>query len=246
MRLQTSKWNDYVLLRDEALRNIPDNIDMFSIKREFRTMITSKRRFERINTLGQLIEELERQLIIFPDKRGIQQFYTALLSVNNLQPQAIGSSLLTKVADLTKKLQPPEPLRSRNASTSSNFCQDPALVFNRVPNNIRDMLAIDLERCGGKDWEHFAVGLGHGLKQRERIRIRQGEVDHIERLKNGDIRQILDIVLTKFEDRCMQRGVNINMLDHLIDILKKEEIFGTPLNMLANKIKKEKQKLENS
>ena len=73
-----------------------------------------------------------------------------------------------------------------------------------------------------------------------------GEVDHIERLKNGDIGQILHTVLTKFEDRCMQRGVNINMMDHLIDILRREEIFGTPLNMLANKIKEEKKKIENN
>ena len=64
-------------------------------------------------------------------------------------------------------------------------------------------------------------------------------------MNNGDIKQILHTVLTKFEDRCMQRGVNIDMLDHLIDILKKEEIFGKPLTGLANKIKKEKKKIEN-
>ena len=70
-------------------------------------------------------------------------------------------------------------------------------------------------------------------------------MDHIERQKSGDIRQILDTVLTKFEDRCMQKGVNLNLIDHLIDILKKEEIFLTPLNMLANKIKREKKKIQN-
>jgi len=245
MRQPTSAWSDYVLLRDEAIRTIPDNIDMFNIKKEFQMLITSKRRFERIHTIGHLVEELERQLVIFPDKRGIHQFQAVLLSVNTLQPQAIGSSLLTKVANLTKKLEPAQQLRSRNVSTSSTWGQDP-FVFNRVPNKIRDMLAIDLEMCGGKDWEHFAVGLGSGLKEKDKLRIKQGEVDHIERLKNGDIGQILHTVLTKFEDRCMQRGVNINMMDHLIDILRREEIFGTPLNMLANKIKEEKKKIENN
>ena len=67
----------------------------------------------------------------------------------------------------------------------------------------------------------------------------------MERTKNGDIRQILDAVLTKFEDRCMQKGVNINMLEHLIDVLKNVDIFQTPLNMTANKIKKEKKVIEN-
>ena len=47
-------------------------------------------------------------------------------------------------------------------------------MFNRVPNNIREMLAMDLEICGGKDLEHFVVGLGSGLKEREKLRIKQG------------------------------------------------------------------------
>ena len=72
-----------------------------------------------------------------------------------------------------------------------------------------------------------------------------GEVDRIESKHNGDIKLILHTVLTEFEDRCMKRGVNVNMLDHLIHILKKEEIFGTPLNRLASDIKKEKKKIEN-
>jgi len=244
MRQHSVKWQEYVKLRDESFRNIPDNVDVFNIKMEFQALITSKRRFERINTIRQLVEELERQLIIFPDKRGIHHFQSVLHLVNRIQPNITSPNLLARVAELTKKLEPPPPLRSRNVSTSSNFTQDP-LVFNRVPNNIREMLAMDLETCGGKDWEHFAVGLGSGLKEREKLRIKQGEVDRIESKHNGDIKQILHTVLTEFEDRCMKRGVNVNMLDHLIHILKKEEIFGTPLNRLASDIKKEKKKIEN-
>lgn len=173
MRQHSVKWQEYVKLRDESFRNIPDNVDVFNIKQEFQALITSKRRFERINTIRQLVEELERQLIIFPDKRGIHHFQSVLHLVNRIQPNITSPSLLARVAELTKKLEPPPPLRSRNVSTSSNFTQDP-LVFNRVPNNIREMLAMDLETCGGKDWEHFAVGLGSGLKEREKLRIKQG------------------------------------------------------------------------
>ena len=70
-------------------------------------------------------------------------------------------------------------------------------------------------------------------------------MDYIERKFNGDIKQILYTVLTKFEDSCIKRRVNVNMLEHLIDIFKKVEIFGTPLNRLANEIKMEKKKIEN-
>ena len=56
MRQLTAKSNAYALLRDETLQIIPDNIDIFSIKKDFQVMISSKRRFERIQTIAQLIE----------------------------------------------------------------------------------------------------------------------------------------------------------------------------------------------
>ena len=65
MRQPTPKWNDYVLLRDEALKIIPDNIDVFSIKKEFQMMITSKRKFERINTIANLIEVQSMSIQMF-------------------------------------------------------------------------------------------------------------------------------------------------------------------------------------
>jgi len=232
------------MLRDEALKTIPDDVAFFKIKQEVQALVTSKRRFERISTMRQLLQELERQLIVFPDKGGIQAFHSILIHVNTYQPNTIGPNLMTKVTDLTRRLEPLPALRSRNVSASSNFVQDP-LLFNRVPNSVRELLVTELERCGGKDWEHFAVGLGSGLKERDKLRIKQGEVDYIERKFNGDIKQILYTVLTKFEDSCIKRRVNVNMLEHLIDIFKKVEIFGTPLNRLANEIKMEKKKIEN-
>ena len=48
-------------------------------------------------------------------------------------------------------------------------------MFNGVPNIIRDMLALDLELCGGRDWEHFVLRLGSRLEeQRDKVQIKQG------------------------------------------------------------------------
>ena len=130
-------------------------------------------------------------------------------------------------------------------------------MFNRVPSHIKEMMVQELERSGGKDWEHFATGLGYDLKDRNKIRIKQGkakaqdenkkdntdnsgEVDRLELEHNGDVEQILLAVITKFEDRCIQRRVNVKMLDHIIDLLKKREFFGTPFNKLAKQIEEEK------
>ena len=56
MRQPTPKLIEYALLRDEALKTIPDNIDLFSIKKDFQMIIPSKRRFERVHTIGHLIK----------------------------------------------------------------------------------------------------------------------------------------------------------------------------------------------
>jgi len=233
MRQASHKLTEYEELRDEVLKVLPDNIDVFKIKQEFQPIIVSKRRFERIHTIQQLIEELERQLLIFPDKRGIQQFFTVINRVKSQQPQSIGDDLLQRVESLTTKLEPPRP----QTTTTQTF-------LTRVPKHIREELAMDLERCGGKDWEHFALGLGTGLKEKDKLRIKSGEVNYIESEENGDVQKILDAVLTKFEDNCIQRGVNIDILEHIIDVLKNVDIFQTPLNMSANKIKRERKKLK--
>jgi len=237
---------EYNILRDKALKTIPDNVDLFKIKQEFRHLIPAKRRFERISSILQLIQELERQLIIFPDKKGIQQFYNIVRMVNALQPNTVGPDLILEITQLTQRLEPLQALRSRNVSTSSNFSQDPSL-FTRVPDNIKAMLARELERTeAGQDWEHFATGLGEGLKEKDKIRVKQGEVDRIEREHNGNVERILYAVVTKFEDKCIQNRINVKMIDHIIDVLKSERIFGGSFyKKLASEIKAEQKKLEN-
>ena len=95
--------------------------------------------------------------------------------------------MLTKVVDLSNRLKPPPALTSRYTSNLNSSCQVDFVythltciilyseTFNRVPNKIRVMLAMDLELCGERDWEHFLLGLGSGLEeQRNKVRIKQG------------------------------------------------------------------------
>lgn len=243
MRQISQEWSEYVALRTQVVDILPDNLDVSLVKPvvQSKLQLRSKRRFERINSVRQLIEELERHLIIFPEKKGIMQLKVVLDKVNSVQPRTIGPELMTKVEELTKKLEPVP--RSRNPSAVS--VSSTAQYGRRVPESIRYRLAYDLELMGGKDWEHFCTGLGHGLKEKDRVRIRQGEVDRIEKEQEYNIIQIVDKVLTKFEDRCMQIRLRINLLDHLISILQNEDIFQPPLNKIARFIKEEKKKMEN-
>ena len=56
---------------------------------------------------------------------------------------------------------------------------EPTLAYSidgkLIPGNIRNILARDLEMCGGKDWYHFVLALGDGMKERDDVRIKPGE-----------------------------------------------------------------------
>ena len=51
---------EYVQLREEVLRNIPDNVDIFTIKTKIldNTRFATKRRVERIKSITELVKEL--------------------------------------------------------------------------------------------------------------------------------------------------------------------------------------------
>ena len=42
----------------------------------------------------------------------------------------------------------------------------------------------DLEKAGGREWDHFATGTVHMTE--EEMKVRQGEVDNIEREEGGN------------------------------------------------------------
>ena len=64
-----------------------------------------------------------------------------------------------------------------------NPAEDPP--SSRIPVRIKDLLIRQLEKGGGSDWEHFVTALGLGLQGRDLIRIKQGQVDKIERQCNS-------------------------------------------------------------
>ena len=51
---------EYIQLREEVLRNIPDNVDIFTIRTRIleNTRFATKRRVERIKSIRELVKEL--------------------------------------------------------------------------------------------------------------------------------------------------------------------------------------------
>ena len=66
-----------------------------------------------------------------------------------------------------------------------------------LPEHIKTILVTALtERGTGKDWEHFTLGLGFDRAEKENIKLRQGDVDRLERNNCDDTRKLLRNVKT--------------------------------------------------
>ena len=80
----------------------------------------------------------------------------------------------------------------------------------------------------GQDWEHFILGLGRKLPQADDIRIRQGDLDRLERTFAGDRMKIMNCALVDFERNCQRYQVNINIAQHVVEVLKDKDILFPP------------------
>lgn len=226
---------EYLRLRDEVVNNVPQNFDVSSIKTKLLETETArfatKRRVERIKTIRELVKELENQLLIFPEKRGIKVFYFISRQLQNY----ISSETLKEIEKLTEKLQP------QGQRTSP---PPPVSPCKPVPVSIKTILESGLTDQGtGQDWAHFCLGLGWDCEKKQEIRLRQGELDRMERQYDADIRKLLRQAVENFEDNCRRHNVNIDVTDHIIDVLRQEEILDPPYRSLARKIKEAKKGL---
>ena len=94
---------------------------------------------------------------------------------------------------MAERLQPPE-LPQSGAPAPTSPSPSPCIS---LPEHIKTILVSELtDRGTGKDWEHFTLGLGFDREEREKIKLRQGDVDRLERKNCDDTRQLLRKVTT--------------------------------------------------
>lgn len=249
----------YEDFKSSFLDAVPGTVDASQLKTQFKSSITARRRYERIRSLSDLVEVLENQLVIFPD-RGIIQAYKII--AESLSPPRLDlaasvdqaqSNLNFRPSTTPPVVTPPQAVTPprRDATVATPFQTappphwavqpapplQPVFRGHSVPDEVVTKIANTFDQAGGRDWENFATGLGYKIKNvdRDAIRIRQGEVDQIDRNRRTT-REKLNDVFNLFEERCFQRNVQLRMLEHICDILRSKEIFGIPYNRLAKQI----------
>jgi len=233
MREESSKWRDYKLLREEVIEKLPKvrEEETRRVKEAFLSLIPSRRRYDRISSVADLILELEEQLEIFPEKKGIKKFGSVLHCVQQVSNFALDNDLQEKIQILTRDLEPVPSLPGKAI-----------LLPTSISDRILTKLARDLEKAGGRDWEHFATGLGLNLTEQEEVRVRQGEVDNIEREEGGNTIEIIKRVVGLFSQRCTTAGVSEDLGEHMAKVLESHDVFEPPLRRLAREIRDAREK----
>ena len=95
-----------------------------------------------------------------------------------------------------------------------------------MSSSVREKLIYNLEAPGcGQDWEHFLLGLGRGFAKRDLVRLRQGDIDKLERNHQFNRRRIIRAAIEDFERNCQRESVAFCMTQHVIDVLRDEEVL---------------------
>lgn len=230
MREVTPIWNNYQKLRDEVISCLTSELPVERIKAAFQGQIESRRRFERIQTVPELIMELEHQLVIFPEKRGIAYLVFIMESVGAVSGFSLPSPLQGRLQSMSTQLT---PVQGQDRRQDFRGGGRPA----RLSSHLMVKLGRDLKEAQGRDWEHFVLGLGLHMVEREVVRLTQGEVDNLYKQEGGNIVLVIEAALRMFESRCEAAAVRQDLGLHIAFLLESEDVFEPPLRRLAREIR---------
>ena len=234
MQPVSEKLASYRSVRDELYVQTSRNYDIRAYKEQFlqdpsTKNIIGRRKMEKISTLSQLVSEFENRMLIFPDKRGIKQFLNIVVHIRNTNSANITDEYFTRVQALTNKLRPEDAVNPVIPAMPLPSAADVILM----PRELKEYLVqrITDSDCG-QDGQHLILALGKYYwdndDHRQRVGVKQGDFDRVEREEDGDYQKTVMKCLTKFERNCQRNAVTIDVTQHVIDLLKNEQVFSPP------------------
>lgn len=94
-----------------------------------------------------------------------------------------------------------------------------------------------------KDWRTLAAGLGFNTSHcvKYKVRINETEIDYLDQVGDS-LHEKLHLLINRFVLNCRLVGLQIDLVEHLLEILKSGLFFHTPCRILAESIVYEKLK----
>jgi len=239
MRACSDKQKKYDKLKEELLSKVPDSaVDISPYKELFKKQqsikVISKRKMETVNTLSKFLSELENHLLIYPDKQGIKQFFKVVEFIKKTN-SLITDEYFARVESLTAELKPSDT----GAVVTNVVTSGTRATCMLMPRELKDLLISEMtDSSAGQDWVHLMQALGKNLPETifDKVRVRMGDIDDLERSHPGKVTLVVRRCLDLFERNCQQNFVNIDVTNHVIELLKNKRILHPPYTRLANKM----------
>ena len=240
MREVSKDLTEYNKLKEELFESVSANMDITEFLSNNHMRGVSRRKLQSIRTVAQLIKELETLLLICPGRKRIEKFRHIVDFVKEKESTSsqLSPIFLERVTKLSQKLEPVQ-----NDSTAVLT----VLMTRRMKESLYGTTQFYDTSAGAgvqksSDWQHFLLSLGSGVFDADdrSIVLKQGELDRLEREHRGEISRVMKEGLERFERRCQERRVRINITQHVLDILENRTTppaFTQPYTNLAKTIR---------
>ena len=106
-----------------------------------------------------------------------------------------------------------------------------------------DIISYQFTQYQGRDWRILAAGLGFNIPHciKYKVRVNETEIDCLDQV--GDTpHEKLHLLINRFVLNCRLVGFEIDLVEHLLEVLNGGLIFHTPCRILTESILYEKLK----
>ena len=123
------------------------------------------------------------------------------------------------------------------AASDCRFSYLSSSLLSEHEKRVVDIISYQFGQYEGKDWRKLAAGLGFNVPDcmKSKVRLTQTEIDIFENVC-ATTHEKLHLVINRFALNCRMTGLEIDMVEHLVEILRGGLVFCTPHRILIETI----------
>ena len=116
-------------------------------------------------------------------------------------------------------------------------------LLSEVEKAVVNIISYQFAQYQGRDWRILAAGLGFNTPHciKSKVRVNETEIDILDQL-GVTLHEKLHIVINRFVLNCRLAGLEIDLVQHLVEVLDGGLKYHTPYQILIESILYEKLK----
>ena len=110
-------------------------------------------------------------------------------------------------------------------------------LLSEIEKKVVNIISYQFAQYQGKDWRVLAASLGFNTPHclRSKVRVNETEIDTLD-LVGVTLHEKLHLVVNRFVLNCRLAGFEINLVEHLLEVLDDGLNYSTPSRILIESI----------